>query len=96
MKLLETEIDKAVRDYVTGELSALERAIDGWVDSENENVDQLTKAYPREYFAIAHHQERARAGVALGEIISRRRRALEDRYQSHELKNELKEKRPDA
>lgn len=80
MRLPDQETDKLVRDYVVGELRALQETVDRWADAENIKADGLEEGHIKDHFAIARCRERARAGQDLEKIIDDRRRRLEHRY----------------
>lgn len=90
MKLLETEIDKVVRDYIVAELKALERVVDTWQDEQNKEADKLERDVSPSFFGIAYYRERARAGSLLGKMIYDRHRAIDKRYGEGDLGAEIK------
>jgi hypothetical protein len=92
MRLPDQETDELVRDYVVGELMALQRMVDSWADAENQKADELEKSFVKDHFAIARCRERAAAGQALEKIIDGRRQRLDRRYNEGQVACEINAK----
>lgn len=70
MTLPDTRTDAIVRDYVLAELAGLKDAVRDWAGHETGKVDSLGDG--PEFFRLAHHQTRVRAGMQLMDVISGR------------------------